>query len=312
MSLRVNSISKRLGNDWILRNVSFSAVSGEIIAVYSDDARSSDSLLRIIAGSERANGGNADPETSPPVLISKQSDAGFDFFGLTIRRSSKRSGSFSPLEAIKNAKDAGILLIDSPFAARFKTERSRIGDQITSVAESGSIVIFSTEDFKDALEYADRVLVILHGELEQDALPQTVYDEPSTVAVAKAVGRHNLIEARRLTSSKNDVPEFVTIEGEHRLFARPTEKAKLGAINKNVTLAIRPEQISISFGASFPEDNLLKASVTAIHPMGPTTRVLLDCSGLVLEALVLRVVGLEIGDECMVGLPPDRIAVLAN
>lgn len=312
MSLRVNSISKRLGNDWILRNVSFSAVSGEIIAVYSDDARSAKSLLRIIAGGERPNGGNVELESGSPVFVSRQSDAGFTFLGLTIRKSSRRSESYSPVEAIKNVDRTGILLIDSPFAAKFKTERATIGDQIRSAAGTGATVIFTTEDFKDALEYAGRVLVILRSELEQDNVPQTVYDEPSTVAVAKAVGRHNLIEARRLTSSKNDVPEFVTIEGEHRLFARATEKAKLGAINKNVTLAIRPEQISISFGASFPEDNLLKASVTAIHPMGPTTRVLLDCSGLVLEALVLRVVGLEIGDECMVGLPPDRIAVLAN
>jgi hypothetical protein len=31
-----------------------------------------------------------------------------------------------------------------------------------------------------------------------------------------------------------------------------------------------------------------------------------------LEALVLRLVGLKVGDECMVGLPPDRISVLKD
>ena len=40
------------------------------------------------------------------------------------------------------------------------------------------------------------------------------------------------------------------------------EKSLLGAITNNITLAIRPEHISISFGASFPEDNLLKAEIT--------------------------------------------------
>ena len=71
-----------------------------------------------------------------------------------------------------------------------------------------------------------------------------------------------------------------------------------------------PEEISISFGASFPEDNLLKATVTEVTFLGPVTRVRLDAEGLELQAIVLRLVGLEIGEECMVGIPPDRIKIL--
>ena len=104
----------------------------------------------------------------------------------------------------------------------------------------------------------------------------------------------------------------MTIEGEHRLHARTTEKSRLGAINKNVLLAIRPEQISISFGASFPEDNLIKAVVAAIRFHGETTIVELDANGLRLKARVFRVVGLTVGEECMVSLPPDRIHVLKD
>jgi ABC-type sugar transport system ATPase subunit len=93
------------------------------------------------------------------------------------------------------------------------------------------------------------------------------------------------------------------------LFAQRIERGALGALNQNVTLAIRPEYISISFGASFPEDNLLKATVTHVRFLGPTTLITLDADGLKLEALVLRLVGLKAGDECMVGLPPDRIHI---
>jgi hypothetical protein len=42
------------------------------------------------------------------------------------------------------------------------------------------------------------------------------------------------------------------------------------------------------------------------------TLVELNADGLKLEALVLRLVGLNIGDECMVGLPPDRIMTLKD
>ena len=76
-------------------------------------------------------------------------------------------------------------------------------------------------------------------------------------------------------------------------------------------LGIRPEQISISFGASFPEDNLLKATLTGVQYMGATTLIQLDANGLKLEALVLRLVGLNPGDECMVGLPPERILIFS-
>ncbi|HQX57370.1 MAG TPA: TOBE domain-containing protein, partial [Pyrinomonadaceae bacterium] len=100
--------------------------------------------------------------------------------------------------------------------------------------------------------------------------------------------------------------------GEHRIFAQPTEKRRIGAINQTVTLAIRPEHISITFGASFPEDNLLKAVVTGIRFLGDTTLIDLDANGLRLSARVFRVVGLNIGEECMIGMPPHRILVLKD
>ncbi|MGH7783226.1 MAG: TOBE domain-containing protein, partial [Candidatus Binatia bacterium] len=139
-----------------------------------------------------------------------------------------------------------------------------------------------------------------------------IYDHPYSVSVASVVGRINIFAARRLTSSKSEHPEFMSLEGDHRLFAEKADVKKLGAINKNVWLAIRPENISISFGASFPEDNLLKAVVTDVRPRGSSTLVELDSNGLKLGALVLRLVGLNVGDDCMLGLPPDRIHILAD
>ncbi len=108
------------------------------------------------------------------------------------------------------------------------------------------------------------------------------------------------------------MPEFMTLDGEHRLFAGKPEKSALGAINQNISLAIRPEHISISFGASFPEDNLLRATISEIKFQGSTTLLKLDANGLILDALVLRLVGLNVGEVCMVGLPPDRILVLKD
>ena len=149
-----------------------------------------------------------------------------------------------------------------------------------------------------------------------DALPgrSESVDVPAQHYVngASLTGPCNLIEGRRLTSSKSDLPEFQTIAGEHRLFTQKVDLRGLGAINKNAWLAIRPEQVVLSFGASSPEDYLLKGTIVDIRFSGPSTYVTLDCSGISLEAMVTRLIGLNIGDECMVGLPPDRIRVLAD
>jgi ABC-type Fe3+/spermidine/putrescine transport system ATPase subunit len=153
---------------------------------------------------------------------------------------------------------------------------------------------------------------MVNGEIKQKGAPQDIYEKPESRVVASITGRNNLFAARRLTSSKAEIPEFHTIDGGHRLFAQRIERGALGALNQNITLAIRPEQISLSFGASFPEDNLLKATVKRVRFLGPTTLIELDAGGLKLEALVLRLVGLNVGDECMVGLPPDRIQIFRD
>lgn len=172
-------------------------------------------------------------------------------------------------------------------------------------------VIFATSDYEEIFAICDRVAILDKGKLIQIGTPREVYENPKSVAAANATGRNNIIPAK-MTLNKSEIPEFITIEGEHRISTQIISKSHLDKIGHNINLAIRPEHISISFGASFPEDNLLKAEITEIIYQGATTLLKLDANGLLLQALVLRLVGLNVGDECVVGLPPDRILVLKN
>ncbi len=312
MALKISRISKLHDRTWLFRDLEFEAAKGTVSCIFTDNTEAARHLLELVAGRSTPNGGDVSLDGLRPDLLTAKEGNGVNILGVRIGRSANASIG-SRIEATLENADAGTLfLLDEPFAGRTRSERENIAGAIMRAStEKGATVIFTSLDFKDALEFADNTFVLLNGNGEQFAPPQEIYERPASLAVARTVGRNNLLEARRLTSTKKDTPEFITIDGEHRLFAERTDKHSLGAINRNVTLAIRPEQISISFGASFPEDNLLKATVARVHPMGPTTRVTLDCSGLLLEALVLRLVGLNIGDECMVGLPPDRLQVLA-
>ncbi len=313
MTLQVSKLSKRLGNHWLFRDVEFDVGSAEIFGVFGPNQSGKRQLLELIAGAEKANGGSISVDGKEPpdsVFLYGPQNNGSVVSKLFGKQSSKKHLDPDDLSALLVKNQPQFLLLDEPFRDLDRRTREKIADIMQRFRITGSSVIFTSSNFDDMLEFADRVCVLTAGYVEQTNTPQEIYDEPSSVAVAEVVGRGNLIEARRLTSSKSDTPEYITINGEHRLFTRRTEKAALGALNQNISLMIRPEQISISFGASFPEDNLLKATVSSVKPMGATTRVELDCDGLQLEALVLRLVGLNIGDECMVGLPPDRIIVL--
>lgn len=309
MSLEIKNLSKRFGNNWIFRNLSFTADPGSVFGIFGPTGCGKTTLLEILAGREQYGNGSivgleaeSDIEFVVSPTYSKRS--WLSFFG---GRPDKGVSRIDILENTLKSK-AKVLLLDSPFSGLDILIKDRLCEDLHKFAiKNSSIVIFASSDFNEILQFCDEVAVIEKGEVMQFGKPQEIYDEPSTVLTAKLTGSHNLFEARRLSSSKAEIPEFQTIAGEHRLFGQKTGIGSLGSINQNVILGIRPEQISMSFGASFPEDNLLKAEIVKIKPRGAETRVELNADGLLLEALVPRLIGLNIGDECMLGLPPDRI-----
>ena len=291
MPLKLEKAAKRVGNRWIYRDVTLEVADGEVFAIFGSSGSGKSEIIRSFED------GVANRQSVP--LIKR-------IFGIT-RKASDRADE---LEATIE-KAVGPRILEYPFVGFDNVRKEAIAAKLREKAKEENIpVLFCTSDFNTVLLAADRAAAFIDGYIRQIGTPQELYDEPATRAVALLTGRHNLIEARRLTSSKSEMPEFQTIAGSHRLFTQKAEIKTLGPINQNAWLAIRPEQVSLSFGASFPEDNLLRATITAVEFRGPVTYVRLDCSGLPLEALVPRLIGLNPGDECMAALPPDRIRIL--
>lgn len=324
MSLKIENISKRYDQNWVLKDVSFEAEEGEILGVFGVTGAGKSTLVRIISGSERCNSGSIHHQNNEVTMLSCD-DRNFHFPKLTnesfwkrLFKTEKRSvladGEGQVLALQESLKIAdSVLLLDDSFCYMDRLLRYENYKKLKDATRTKNlIVIIATNDFEEAMMLCDRIVILHDGEVLQTGKPQDIYLNPESSKVAYISGRNNLIEARRLTSNKIEIPEFQTIQGEHRLFTNKTEKSKFAPINQNNILTIRPEHISISFGASFPEDNLLKAKITDVRFQGSTTLVILDAHGLMLEALVLRLVGLNIGEECMVGLPPDRILVFKN
>ncbi len=321
MPLEIKGLSKRYGNKWVLRDTEFAAYEGRVLGLLGGTAAGKTTLLNLITGATRPNGGTITVDGSDLLSVRPKERAITllperpkpPVIGLLAGspRESAGEAALKDFEA-KLAKAGKVILLDDPFAHLDLELRSRCVEQVRRAArQRDRIVIFATASFEQITEIADDVAVLSSDRIIQTGTPQDVYDEPDTVAVADLTGGGNLFEARRLSKNDAELPEFHTIEGGHRIFAAATEKSRLGSIHQNVKLCIRPEQVAMSMGASFPEDNLLRAVVTGIHFRGPTSVVEFDASGLHLETRAFKVVGLNIGDECMLGLPPHRIRILA-
>jgi ABC-type Fe3+/spermidine/putrescine transport system ATPase subunit len=322
MSLKITKLSKRFANKWVLKDVSVELKHGEIFGILGENGAGKSTLLQIIAGNESANGGQISLNDKELTKLSAN-QRGINFW--QNKADTKWSGLFSSktklAESEKQIADLdtilqnsnSILLLDNPFTAIQQNLLDKVFTGFKNkVKEKNLIVVLTVNDDFTAFSLCDKVGVLHDGDIVQIGTPREVYENPQTVAAAKALGRHNFMTARRISFTNDRSQEFQTLTGNHRLETDKMEVRRIGAITQNVTLAIRPEHISISFGASFPEDNLLKAKITEIQYLGATTQIKLDAKGLILEALVLRLVGLNIGDECMVGMPPDRILVLKD
>ncbi|HVF31095.1 MAG TPA: ATP-binding cassette domain-containing protein [Pyrinomonadaceae bacterium] len=312
MSLKVVNLSKRFKDRWVLRDVSFEVRPGEVFGITGASGAGKSTILRSIAGDLSTSGGEIVGVASNVTnYSSRPNDVSFwqKLFGSAPNPDSTQSLRWL-ISSIENSQ--GLLLLDDPFRYLDAESRHEAIRAIRRARDRGIAVVFASSNFEDILVACDRAAVLAGNQIVQTATPQDLYENPESRVVAAASGRCNLFEARRLSSSKADIPEFHTIDGGHRLFAKATQRGALGAINQNVTLGIRPEHVSIAFGASFPEDNLLRATITAVQFLGPTTLIDMDAGGLNLQALVLRLVGLNVGDECVLGLPIDKIHIFRD
>lgn len=322
MSLKLVNLSKRHKDKWILRDISLEVARGSIFGIFGPTGSGKTALLDVLLGTSQSNGGAIFFNETNITKAGREArgfqapepaDGSIWKRIFTDSRSVAKGDRIaaSLLHAISSA--AKVLIIDDSFCGLDDWQREELIALLhDAVRERNLCVVFSSSDFENILEICDLTAVMANGEIKQIGTPQDVYLKPESRLVAEVTGRNNLFEARRLTSSKAEVPEFQTRTGGHRLFAQRIERGALGALNQNVTLSIRPEHISISFGASFPEDNLLKATISGVRFLGASTLINLDAGGLKLQATVLRLVGLNIGDECMVGLPPDRILIFKD
>ena len=90
-----------------------------------------------------------------------------------------------------------VLLLDEPFGALDAKVRVELRRWLRRLHEqTGQTTLFVTHDQEEALELADRVVVLRDGRIEQVGTPDEIYSAPASAYVFDFIGRANVLEGR--------------------------------------------------------------------------------------------------------------------
>lgn len=128
------------------------------------------------------------------------------------------------------------LLLDEPLSALDASLRDEMRTEIKRIQKELNITTFLiTHDQEEAMTMADQVAVMSDGQIQQCASPLEIYHQPNSTAVAKFVGKANIIKGT-VTSNTTVLTDLGILE------ILPTTRK----LNENVDLLIRPEKLLIN------------------------------------------------------------------
>lgn len=220
------------------------------------------------------------------------------------RKPGQMSGGQRQRVALARAmvRHPSVFLMDEPLSNLDANLRVHARGEIVELhRRAGVPTVYVTHDQAEALSMADRVAVMIGGNLLQLATPQAIYDDPAHVEVARFIGqpRINLLPAL----AESGIVAF----GGMRLSLK-----EAGFNGTTVTIGIRPEFVHL---ADSRQDGLA-AHIERMEFLG--SEVILHCrldaiGGTILARLApAETTGLAAGMPVALALSPDRAMVFAE
>ena len=150
------------------------------------------------------------------------------------------------------AVEPRVLLLDEPFGALDAQVRKELRRWLRRMHDEMNITsVFVTHDQDEAMEVADRVVVLNRGRVEQVGTPDEVYDRPATPFVLKFLGDVNLFR------------------GHFHAVHAPGQTAEKTSVDEN-TVYVRPHEIEV---VDEPAADTLAVEFSQALTVGPRTRL---------------------------------------
>jgi len=144
------------------------------------------------------------------------------------------------------AVEPKVLLLDEPFGALDAKVRKELRRWLRRLHDEVHVTsVFVTHDQDEAMEVADRVVVMNQGRIEQVGAPDEVYDKPASPFVLQFLGDVNLFHGRK-------------------------EHAPGGSAAAAEVSYVRPHELAI---LAAPAEGSLPATLAQALTVGPNTRI---------------------------------------
>jgi sulfate/thiosulfate transport system ATP-binding protein len=260
MSIEVRHLFKRFGATVVCDDLSLDIPAGQLVALLGPSGSGKTTLLRIIAGLEVPDSGSVlfhgEDATDADV---RERRVGFVFqhyalfghmtifenvaFGLRVRPKAVR-----PDDEEIRARVARLLELVQlgPLGDRYPHQLSGGQRQLRRLHDEMQVTsVFVTHDQEEAMEVADRIVVMNQGRIEQDGAPDEVYDHPATPFVLQFLGDVNLFRGGTPTPGAADGrtayvrPHELEVVAEAEAGSVPVTFAQALTIGPNTRLEFR-------------------------------------------------------------------------
>lgn len=171
-----------------------------------------------------------------------------------------------------------VLLLDEPLSALDPRSKELFQQELKHIhQQTKTTTIHITHDFNEALVLADRIGVMLDGEVVQAGYPEEIFQKPESQMVAEFVGMENIYSG-----------EIVTKGADNYVRIGSLDIHTISDLKGKVRIGIRPEDIIIAkeefMGSA---QNSVEAFVVEFIPRGPYIKVILN-AGITITALITQ------------------------
>jgi sulfate transport system ATP-binding protein len=161
------------------------------------------------------------------------------------------------------AVEPRVLLLDEPFGALDARVRQELRRWLRRLHDEVHVTsVFVTHDQEEALEVADRVVVMNHGRVEQIGTPEDVYDRPATPFVFEFLGHVNRLPTDNGGEAFTRPHEF-RVEREPGAAAWPARFVHGTAIGPVARLEFALEPSAQTVNVELPRDHYRELALRA-------------------------------------------------
>ena len=184
-----------------------------------------------------------------------------------------------------------VLLLDEPTANLDPLSAAKIEELITSIIHQyGTTIIMATHDMPQGQRLANRIGVLINGEILQTGDPIEVFTSPQSREVAEFVSVDNIIEGIIVSGEEGLVSVDI---GDNKII----EAISGYPVGEEVYACVRPENITLTLSKTTSSArNSFVGQIARVVSVGPLSRIEIDC-GFRLVSLVTGRSAEELGLE---------------